>query len=1422
MKSVAGTNYIAGFMLCIVSATGWANSGTEHPPTYITPTYPSWPIDDYDGGLRYNAIDPAMPYTPGLECGSSCHGDDGGYSGSSSLSGELAPAVGETNSYTLSFSSNAVENGFSLTVRNSQGSRVGQFTSVGAGALIHDITTGVKTTSNNHITHSTPKANPGAGTYFSSWTFNWKAPSGPGAIGKTFIMSWCVNQVNGDGDAYTNTGDPDYFSLDGPTICDSENIVVTNTPPNATNNTTSTNEDNPVNINVKTAGVADDDGDANIAQTLTVTAVTAPANPAPNGTTIESGATDGLVTYNPNAQFESLAFGSSTTDVFTYTLSDGLATGVGTVTVTINGVNDDPAVAVDASVNYQEADPATVIDPSITITDVDTGSSINGAEVQITGANYNPAEDVLACGATPAGILCAAFDTVTGKLVLSGSQSKANYELALEAVTYVNTSLNPTVNTRTISFRVLDDQNDLSADDTASIAVSSISTPPSSTGFTGTAGFTEGDTVTPGATSAVVLDDSVTLLDPDSDLSQVILEITAGTLVSPQDQLLCPASLPLNGLSCVQGAGKVTLSSATSNTLSEYQAAIAGVKYNNISNDPDTSDRTVELTVRDSSNTLALTTPFKTITVAAKNDSPTSINVPVVLTATEESQYSFTFVAVDPDDVNDGSGLTYSIFSGAEPGMAVDNGAPNNGRFTWTPPRTNTFNDSYNFVVQAADGGENGSAPVKTSTITLSVSPPDADSDGVSDYSDNCPGDANGIAGDNQADNDNDTQYMANAGFPAIGDVDTSDPATGGDACDTDDDNDGMLDTDEASFPGCLDPFDPSDATGDCDGDGVNNITEVNDGDAYTSPDADSVGPTVNAPSDITVDATGLLTTVNLGTATGSDGNDGASTIFKAAVDLSAADLIAFDTPVTGCQAFSDYEADIEPFRPGSHTITWATCDASGNSGRDSQTVNVKPLVSIDSGQSIGEGQPVSIDVVLNGDAIAYPAKVKYTITGTATPVGDHDGVSGEVTFNNPGDIGAINFNTLADAVAESDETVVVTLHTPSNMALSNSKVHTVTITEANVTPQAALVVTQPNAVLDVNKGHTLYQVDGVARVVADASDGNGDTLSYDWSATDPGLLAVATITSNQIDFDTNVLTAGGVYNAKVTVSDGQSNVAVERLLLVKAGEVNAWLIGDDDDGDGIDNLSEGYGDGDADGVPDYLDHASLPANAIQNHTVNLASSQLIETDPGLHIAKGETAIAAQATGLLVGLQDILDHGGAGGVAVINADTDHAFYSGLLNFEISGLTDDIESVHVVIPLQSGIQQGSVYRKFNGSGWFDFFEDDLNELRRAAGNDGSCLQPGSNLYSAGRTVGHLCLQLTIQDGGSNDADGVRNYIVKDPGGLALAPEVEEVPAAADDSGRVGSLSLWFILVLSMAVVVIWRLRIKQMAYARTLF
>jgi hypothetical protein len=429
---------------------------------------------------------------------------------------------------------------------------------------------------------------------------------------------------------------------------------------------------------------------------------------------------------------------------------------------------------------------------------------------------------------------------------------------------------------------------------------------------------------------------------------------------------------------------------------------------------------------------------------------------------------------------------------------------------------------------------------------------------------------------------------------------------------------------------------------------------------------------------------------------------------------------------------------------------------------------------------------------------------VEYTLSGTATANEDYSGAPVTVSFDAPGEIATITIDINSDAIVESDETVIVSLNTPNNMVLSKNKVHTITITEANVAPTASLSVTQPSAVLDVNKGNTVYVSDGTVQVTADARDANGDSLSYNWSASDNNIMAVATVSGNMIEFDPALLAAGQTYPVSVTVSDGVESVSTGRLLYIKLAEAVA-LAAVDTDGDGVNDDLEGYGDTDGDGIPNYLDHNQTPPNAIQNQAANLDTAVYIETSPGLSIKKGETAVASGASGILIGLQDIRDHGGPGGTAVSNADTDYTFLSSLLSFEVHGLDQLTEKVDVVIPLSAAIQQAVVLRKYNESGWFDFVEDDMNKLSSAKTADGTCPPAGSSLYRSGLNVGDLCLQLTIQDGGANDADGVRNFIVKDPGGLALEPEPEEdevVDPAASADGRIGSVSLWAVLCLAL--------------------
>ena len=88
-------------------------------------------------------------------------------------------------------------------------------------------------------------------------------------------------------------------------------------------------------------------------------------------------ASDGSFSYDPNGQFESLAFGQSATDTFSYTVTDASgATSTRTVTVSILGRNDAPvAQALAAAAN--ENGPAVTVAPAFS--DVDAGDTTSVA-----------------------------------------------------------------------------------------------------------------------------------------------------------------------------------------------------------------------------------------------------------------------------------------------------------------------------------------------------------------------------------------------------------------------------------------------------------------------------------------------------------------------------------------------------------------------------------------------------------------------------------------------------------------------------------------------------------------------------------------------------------------------------------------------------------------------------------------------------------------------------------------------------------------------------------------------------------------------------------------------------------------------------------------------------------------------------------
>jgi hypothetical protein len=552
-----------------------------------------------------------------------------------------------------------------------------------------------------------------------------------------------------------------------------------------------------------------------------------------------------------------------------------------------------------------------------------------------------------------------------------------------------------------------------------------------------------------------------------------------------------------------------------------------------------------------------------------------------------------------------------------------------------------------------------------------------------------------------------------------------------------------------------LNKLDASDRNSDLDGDGVSNYDESV---AATNANADDYPPVVTAPADVTVDAVGLFTPVTLGSATAVDALDGSVSTTS-------------DAPTH--------------FAPGINTVTWSATDAAGNTGTASQTVNVNPLVNFSKDQATSEdsGSSTTFLVILNGSAVSYPVTVPYSVSGSATSGVDYTALSGSVTIGS-GTSTAVSITIVDDGPGEGTENIILTMGTPTHAVAGPRATHTINIVEGNVAPTASL---------DAMQGvfaTTLVPVgDGTVTVTANAVDPNpGDTLSYDWSLTDNALVDSDGV-ADTFTFDPSVLTPG-LYTLRLSVSDGTASDSTELSLNVVASA--PVLTTANSDGEGADDQSEGYGDSDNDGVPDYLD--AIPTGNVLQQQSGVSNSHVVETEDGLNLHLNHFALLSGNGRSEVSMADIESQGGMADDAV-----HYAYPGGLFDFAITGLPVAGQSVRVVLAQLAPVPTRAVYRKLMSAGWQEFVADASNSVASAAGEEGFCPPPGDAAYSAGLTEGDWCVQLTIEDGGPNDADGLANNRVVDPGGVAaiLATDVN-----VEVSSGGGSVAPWWLVLLGL--------------------
>ncbi|EWH08644.1 Ig family protein, partial [Catenovulum agarivorans DS-2] len=518
----------------------------------------------------------------------------------------------------------------------------------------------------------------------------------------------------------------------------------------------------------------------------------------------------------------------------------------------------------------------------------------------------------------------------------------------------------------------------------------------------------------------------------------------------------------------------------------------------------------------------------------------------------------------------------------------------------------------------------------------------------------------------------------------------------------------------------------------------VANVTIT--GDLTTEP------PTITAPTDIEVDATGLITKVDLGVAT--------------AVDSQGNPL-----PVSLVDG-------VTVFAPGQHIVYWQAEDSQGNLSTAQQQLDVHPLISLSKDQVVPEGQSVSVRVLLNGPSPVYPLDIPFTVSGSATATEDHTLTDGTVTITS-GTQTNITFDVLTDTEVEADEDIIITLGGADSLNLGAKRATRIRISEANIAPNVSLGVAQNN-----ENRLTVTTDGGLVRITAQVSDPNpADTVTTEWQADNN--LVNTSVDDLLFEFDPSGLTAG-IYKVSFEAVDTGS-LKDSEAVYIDVRESLQVLTDIDTDGDLIPDNEEGYSDSDGDGIPDFQDAIS-DCNVVPE-LVSQQDGFLVEGDPGVCLRRGTISAVGESGGLLVSNDE---------AASLGVDEQAQVIDGLVDFIAYGLPQAGQTYQLVVPQRSPIPQNAIYRKYSESRneWFTFVheEDGDNKLYSTEGEPGICPPPGDDSWVEGLNAGHWCVQLVIKDGGIYDDDGEANGAIVDPGGVAIELNGNQIPVAVDDSAE----------------------------------
>ena len=308
-------------------------------------------------------------------------------------------------------------------------------------------------------------------------------------------------------------------------------------------------------------------------------------------------------------------FGSFPTRTVTWVVNDGSGSfnlsAPQTETINITNVNDAPTLAgVAASASYTEQSAPTTLSGNVTVSDPDD-TTLVGATVSLTGGTFAGDNDVLATS-TAGTSITASYDSANERLVLSGTDTLADYQSVLDKVTFSEAGDNPTNYgsnpTRTVTW-VLNDghaSNNLSTAQTETLNVIAVNDQPTLANVAATVGFLPHHTIT--------ISPSIAVSDPDNlTLANATVRITAGTFAGDGDVLA--ANVSGTSITASYNAATETLTLSGVDTVAHYQSVLDSVTFSsggNPSNGNSNRTRTVTWVVNDGSGSNNLSTAATT------------------------------------------------------------------------------------------------------------------------------------------------------------------------------------------------------------------------------------------------------------------------------------------------------------------------------------------------------------------------------------------------------------------------------------------------------------------------------------------------------------------------------------------------------------------------------------------------------------------------------------------------------------------------------------------------------------------------------------------------------------------------------------------------------------------------------------------